>query len=450
MGAQRWARPALQRRDLLLVGFALLVVFGGFRLLAAGRLAANSSDYDSYYRPVAERVLDGRGWTDPTGAPALRYPPGEPAVLAAALGAARAVGSHGDLPVDLADLVLVVGTGLGLFTIGRRLFGRSAAWFGTAAWALNPLSLYVFTQPGSEVPYTAVVVAVVILLLPVFGGSMPGAVRLVAIGALCGLASLTRPVGPLLLVAIAVCALARTGVSRRQRLAMTGVVLLVALAVAAPWLVWASSRHGGFVPLSTGGPPSVHDGLTFAVGPGGRARTWLPPGTVEVVRAARGQGASLAGLGAQVRFLWQQAVHHPAGLAGLVGVKAVRPWYGSESFRYEAYIALLQAAAVALIATGYATVRHRRAENPPGRRFAQFAVVLLVLNWLATVAVLPLFWYLMPSLTVASVLAGPALAGLGRKALRAQSIQSLRSSARGSSSRRQAAGSSHMVDRRSP
>ncbi len=393
------------RRDLALVAVGLLLIFGAFRWGVEDHLSTGSSDYDSFYRPVAERVLAGHGWTDAAGRPATRYPPGEPALVAGVLRAGRSLGVQGDLPVDLVDLALAVATGVGLFWVGRRLFGRSVGWATAAVWGLNPLVLYVYSQPGTEVPYTALLVAVVALLVPAFERRPLGVGRLLAVGALCGAASLFRPVGALLVVAVLALLVAGRPAGGRRALVVGGAVVAAAVVVVAPWVAWSSAQEGRVVPLSTGGPASVRDGLTFAVAPDGVPRTWLPPGAADVVRQARAERASLDSAGADLRFLGHQATTRPFGLAGYIGWKGGRAFYGSESFRYEPLVALAQVVLLALVAVGY----RRSRGTTSGRRFGLFALLLLGLNWLAAVAVLPIFWYLMPSLAIASILAGRGL-----------------------------------------
>ncbi|ETW93438.1 MAG: hypothetical protein ETSY1_39235 [Candidatus Entotheonella factor] len=45
-----------------------------------------STDYAHFYEPVARRLLQGEGLTEANGAPAIRYPPGYPILLAGVFG----------------------------------------------------------------------------------------------------------------------------------------------------------------------------------------------------------------------------------------------------------------------------------------------------------------------------------------------------------------------------
>ncbi|HUP18904.1 MAG TPA: hypothetical protein VM778_03000, partial [Gemmatimonadota bacterium] len=60
---------------------------------ALGPGAAPSPDFQRAYLPVAERIVAGAGPTLEDGSPAVRYPPGYPALLAGGLAAGRALGA---------------------------------------------------------------------------------------------------------------------------------------------------------------------------------------------------------------------------------------------------------------------------------------------------------------------------------------------------------------------
>lgn len=387
----------------LVVGLVLLVVFGAAHLVNRDVFETSTSDYGTYYRPVAEQIADGDGIVTSAGEPGIRYPPGYPVVLAAAIALGRVIGIGTATAALVANLFTTVGCGALLAAVARSLFGRPVAIASVAIWATYPLNVYVFTQPGSDPLFILLLLAAVGVLLPVLDGR-PASWRVLAgAGALLGLASLVRPIGPAALVAVAVAIAVRSDLSRRVRLQQFATTVAALVLVVAPWTIWASSQAHELTPLSTGGPPSVADGLKLGAGDAATAgRVPMPAASREITDAAA--AAPLRTGGDIARFVGDQAQERPFGLAGLLGVKAVRSWYGTESVRHEGLLALLQAAYLVVIAAGLWQVSRTRGST--GRRFAAFSLALLASFWAVTTLVLPLFWYVMPAINVALIAAG--------------------------------------------
>lgn len=396
-GAQAsWRFPAA-------VGLVLLAVLGVAHIVNIGVFEDNSGDYGWYYRPVAERLVDGDGLTGADGEAAVRYPPGYPLLLAAAIGAGRVVGVGSATSAVAASLVLAVGCGVLLASIARALFGRTVAIASVAVWATYPLNLYVLTQPGSEVPFLLLLLVAVRLLLPVLDGRTASWRTMAAVGAVLGVASLVRPVGPVALVAVAVAVALRTDLARRVRVQQVAVAAAALVVVVAPWTIWASAQTGDLVPLSTGGPPSMADGLRLGAGdPDTAGRVPMPASSRAVTEAAT--EAPLGSTTEIASFVGEQVQERPGGVAGLLAVKAARSWYGTEAVRNDGLVALVQAAYLLLI--GVALARVGRRAGATGRRFSWFAAALLAVSWLVTALVLPLFWYVMPAINVALIAAG--------------------------------------------
>lgn len=385
-----------------------------------GDLGANeSSDLELFYEPVARALVDGEGFTAPDGAPAVRYPPGFPVLLAGPVAVADATGLA--LPDVLAVLTaLTMGASCGvLHLVGRRLVGPVAAVLGAVLWMGWPLNLWLAKQPNSEVPFTLLVLLA--LLATVRGAQRPGpatADALLAGAALAG-ASLVRPAGLFLVLPLGGwlwwerARRGRVGPAPSQTRAWAPpAVLAVAMGLLlAPWVLWASAATDGFVPVADGGRDTVMDGLEVGIGQKGTegGRTLAMPGGMRGLLedlSAEDSAGDLPTTGSIVAAVAQEVPERPVAVAQLVGFKAVRSWYGTESLRYEAPLAALQAATAALLLVG--AVRCWRGGAERRAALALLTGVLLT-SWLLTMAVISLARYLTPSLGVALLLGGVAL-----------------------------------------
>ncbi|MGH9364125.1 MAG: hypothetical protein ACRD1B_02510, partial [Thermoanaerobaculia bacterium] len=237
-----------------------------FRAMLPSRvLVSESSDYTSFYAPVARQVLNGRGPVLVDGAPATRYPPGYALLLAGVFGMARLAG----IPEELAVTGLTwVGAGLSavlLFALSATVWPRRLAIGASLVFMTYPLTLWLTKEPNSEIAFMPVFYGSVFLLWSGIRTRRHMAVFCLGCGLLAGCAMLIRPiaVGVGLLLAAITWRLSGD-LRRRRRLAMVALILVGNLVVVLPWELWVYGRTSEVILLSTGGVATVRDGLAFA------------------------------------------------------------------------------------------------------------------------------------------------------------------------------------------
>jgi len=383
--------------------------------LPAQNRVNESSDYAAFYQPTAERILAGEGITTETGAVSMRTPPGYPIILAATLGAGRAIGLSDDLSLDALMLVCVAASSLLLLLIAQDLWKGWLALLPSVVWSTYPLGLWLTKQPNSEVPFTVVLFALALAIWRIVRSEESRPWLIALAGVLGGIAMLIRPISVLLpFVCAALVILLATAWSRRRRVVAAAAIVGASALVIAPWEVYASRAAGHFVLLSVAGVPTMRDGLTFAVNPGKqRASTYVPDVVRTVMIEFYAHYDELDSYGDVARVASQQLRRHPGGMIGLLAFKLVRAWYGTDSQRLDRYIALLQAAYLALL------VWAGRAAWIGGgdrRRLVIIALAIVGYFWLMGIIALPLVRYLVPAIGLSFVLVPAALErrGAGR------------------------------------
>lgn len=396
------------RREALAVFAAevavVLVVDG---LLPRSIRDRSQGDYTTYYRPVADRLLAGHGLAHgaPDGGPALRYPPGQPGVIAATLRVGRGLGMGDGMSQALVTAVAMGLAAVCVWALARRAFGRRPALLAAGLWLVYPPNLFLATRLNSEVTFMPLAFGAVLLVMLRPGRTGPGrSLGLAAgAGALLGLALLVRPIGIAFVVPLAV-AVGIGGGRRQVAWGSVSALLGAAALVVAPWIGWASHTDRAFVPLSTGGPPSVVDGLTFGLPGKGTGRTWRPAAAVSAMRDAA-ERARAPHPPSTVHLVTAVAGDHPGGFAELVALKVGRSWWGTESWRDEWLVGLGQVPFVVLIGWGLARARPL-AGGSSGRRLAGTVLGILVATWLMTVTVLSIAAYMSPAVGLALTVAG--------------------------------------------
>lgn len=368
---------------------------------------AAQNDYEGYYRPVAEAVLRGDGYTR-NGEVNLHNPPGYPFVLVALFALAELTGWSQLTWVTIFSVACTALSTVVAYAVADRLFGRRTALVAAALFATYPLTLVMASYRFSEVPYT-------LALLLVVHAALRAAVsreRLLAwaawAGLLCAAAALIRPaaIGLALPVGLALL-LYRGGPSLRRRTAAAALVLAGFLAGVAPWETWLYAKTDRLIALSEVGPEAAVVGVI--VGARGEQLepgdpVFVPPAVRAMSRRIAADRDTLQGTGDIVRRLAEEP---PADVALLLAGKSVRAFYGTDSFKLEPLILLVQAPYLALMAAGL--VAARRVQDPLTRWSPWLFVLVVTYSWVVTLSALSIVRYMAPALALLTIPAAAAL-----------------------------------------
>ncbi len=169
-----------------------------------------------------------------------------------------------------------------------------------------------------------------------------------------------------------------------MRNALVGAALLLSgfAAVLLPWEAWVYHETGRIIPVSSGGGASIWDGLTFAAeGEEYQPRAVLPAHLLQFMESLN-QSSSTPNFDGSLAQIWgafsAQARENPGTAAQLIGLKALRAWYGTESGRLETFNIILQIGYLSLAALGASKAwrGRRRAKNLRHFRVRSDAVFL--------------------------------------------------------------------------
>ncbi len=188
----------------------------------------------------------------------------------------------------------------------------------------------------------------------------------------------------------------------RRRAWLAALLVAGNCAAVLPWEIWAYRNTGRVVPLSTSGPASIRDGLTYAVDDKGyRQRMDAAADVAAVMRNIQGQAGQLTSVSAVAVALWREAVARPVAVAKLMLTKAARSWYGTDSGKHELLVLLVQAAYLALMLWGGV-----RAWQDGGRArdLAIGAGVMGLYFWAMAVVGLSIVRYMVPVIGLGFVL----------------------------------------------
>ena len=380
-------------RYLLIVALQLGLMIGLRVLLPAEYAGNESSDYQTFYRPVASAILAGEG-VRLNGAPALRCPPGYPVLLSGVVGLPNVTGLSEGLALFLFVALCAAGSAAVLTKLSEGIWGERWGWLAGVVWASYPLQLWVAKQPNSEIPFVFLLYLSLLVTWKALTACRiwPGFLG----GVLAGFSMLVRPIGIGVGVILPVLALGFAKGRLRARALLAACVLAGTFLSIAPWEVWVHRQTGRVIPLSTSGPASMVDGLTFAAKPeqANAAYFLVPSAVLPVMEDMRAHRKGLAGTSQVLRAVARLAKREPLRVVLLLATKAARSWYATDCGRLEKPVLLVQIPYLLLSILAMLLAWRAGASF----RKAGLAVGALVLYfWMMTVAVLSIARYMVPA-----------------------------------------------------
>jgi hypothetical protein len=347
-------------------------------------------DYTTFYEPPARNLLSGKGLVLADGSPAVRYPPGYSLALALVFGTSSLSGIPEELLYSALVLLCVGSTAVFVFFLALRAWGQRSAFVVVSLWMTFPLMLWLTKEPRSEIIFMPPMYGALLLLLGKGRvENAPGApknlrLRYFVAGALIGCATLVRPIAIGLGVVMAI--LLWSMLKRTSRLALVAMLLVGNLAVVLPWEVWVYARTGQLVILGTGGNAAIINGLTFGVDTKGYRSGIAVPSDVaalmeDIYRQYPVDDGSQTLEGA-FSIMGKALLERPVTVAKLVGIKAARSWYGTDSGRLELPVFLIQVVYVGAMVVAGVFAWMRRGKS---RELAAVTAGVVAYFWLMSI-----------------------------------------------------------------
>ena len=354
---------------------------------------SQSHDYGRFYEPVAENILLEKGIVDNSGSLASRYPPGYPVFLSALFSLGDLTGINRLKLIAAFNILLMSLGALLVYGIAGNILGVQTGFISSLLWITYPFNLWLIKQPNSEVLFIPLLYLSVYLLLV---NSGKGNIFMALFsGVAVGVSALVRPVAvffPFLIIG----GMWMLDTIPKKKLALNCLMVLSGfLAVILPWEMKLYKTTGRVVLLSTGGVPSVLDGLTFATHAGAGGNRVVVPEDVMGIMKRTASKNDLETMGDIFKYMLCEMKQNPSGIFKLFVIKFCRSWYGTDEMWHEKYILLIQSVyvilAIAGLILGFEYYGDRR------MYFIFLLGIILYFNIFATV-VLSILRYMVPAM----------------------------------------------------
>ncbi len=389
--------------SILLLSVLAQVLF--LALLPRSYRTGESPDYTTFYGPMAQHIVDGKGFVF-NGKVPDRYPPGFPVYVAAHLYVAKRFNVDPFKLITATNILVMALSCLLIFRIAESIFTPRIGFLAACLWATYPFALWLIPEPSTEVPFILVFTLAVWLFVRNLGALSPGGA--IVIGLLVGVAALIRPVALFVPLVLAATILARRGFGLRQRLMCAALIAAAFVAAIAPWETAVRVHDHRWILLSSGGSHGMLDGLTFPrnFDRGRRGHAAIPADVVALAQHIQVSRGSLETTGDVVRFMFGELLRDPAPTVKMGILKVIRSWYATDSMQHEAPAALLQFIYLMLIVPGAWLAWNRF----PEKRLPIALLLLLALYfWGLTTLVLSILRYMVPVMGLLLIFAAVGL-----------------------------------------
>ena len=352
-------------------------------------------DFTEYYGPVAQNIMDGKGFIAPSGQVVMRFPPGYPVILSALFTLANGIGIEHLQLLLIFNILTMSLTALVFYLICEFLFGARCGIIAVLFWITYPFNLLLVQYPYSETPF--ILLLYTALWLFIYGLEKKESLMLASSGVVFGLAALIRPVGILLGLVAAVFVLFAKQSPLMKRILWSILLITGFLCSITPWEYYVYAVHGQIIPLSTGGPPSMIDGFTFAIKPALEGTQTAISNDVMTLMQRLAQKWNAEPNTGLTESLLLEFSKDPTAFLKLLILKTHRSWYGTDSMRVEKLTLLIQAF---YLMFGTLGIWQAFTHNKKHVLILSFLIAVVCYFWAMTIAVLSILRYMIPAMGI--------------------------------------------------
>lgn len=378
---------------IFLASASITILF--WKILPEGFVINENSDYVAVYEPVAWNILEGSGYVNMQGEPAIHVTPGYPFLLAGIFKIATVFRLNEESLLSIFTLVSMSLASVFIFFLAKNVWGIFPALVSTLSWMTYPFAMWLTKQPNSEIPFLAFFYGGFYAFWYGLTRKSPYFIYFLS-GVLIGIAMLIRPIaiGAVLVMGVILWFELAGTKKAFSRLCLIAVMLLGNFVALLPWEIWLYNKTGRILPLRS--TSFLHDSLTFAVASKGyRQGVKVPEDVEELMLRMTKHKRELRSWSGVIPIIVEELRIRPLAVAKLFGIKAIRSWYGTDTNRFEQQILLIQIPYLVLILSG-SRAAWRQGGVPKSLTIAVWLITFYF--WSMTILALSILRYMVPAL----------------------------------------------------
>lgn len=252
----------INQKRVLVIVISLISSLIFYAILPESYKQNESTDYEFYYKPVGENIANGRGLLENTIHSTYRYTIGFPLLLSGVFKFAYIFHVDQNTAVTLFSILCFSMSALIIFELYSIYLGENLAILSAFIFISYPIILWTIKQPNSETPFIPFLYLSILLLFKLKKES--SLYLYIALGISLGITMLVRPIALFLPLIFSIVIFFNPKIEEiKTKFKMIFITLFSVCLTILPWEYYMYSQQNKFILLSTGGSPSIIDGLTF-------------------------------------------------------------------------------------------------------------------------------------------------------------------------------------------
>lgn len=369
------------------------------------------TDYKIYYEPIANNILEGKGFIFREGVVVGGVPIGYPLILAGILYLSQLIEIEKLWLITVFNVLISALAPIFLFLLAQEIFNKRIGLISAFLWMTYPFNLWFFKNPNTEVPFIALFfLAIWILVLAFKRHSLK---LMFLAGIFLGMSSSIRYISLFISVPIFFFILFYFSKDKSKKIAFLMALILLAgqLTIVLPWDFYLLIKDGHHIPFSSINSGGFVNGFVFAWRPGaGGDKAKYSSDIADLMEKTR--KTELKNISEVIRFSFKELVLNPITFLKLMLIKTERAWYATSQMWWEGKILLIQSFYLFLALIGLAFWLKIYREKI---KYLFFLLIIIFYFWGTTVIALSIMRYMVPAMGMVIIFSAVAINEIGRK-----------------------------------
>jgi len=245
--------------------FSFLICIIFYLLIPESYKNNESSDYISFYEPVAKNIAYKGFFIDDIENLGFRYPPGFSIILAVIFILSDIFFISHENAVFIFSILCISFSSIIIYLISKNIFGEKKALIAPILFTTYPLLLWTIKQPNSESPFMLLILYSLYIIQKIFNNNEKK-YEIYILGFTIAYSILIRPIAILLpLIVIFFFILHYLNSKKTKTIKYIIAFSVICFITLLPWEIYAYSKINKVILISTSGGAGIYDGLTYNI-----------------------------------------------------------------------------------------------------------------------------------------------------------------------------------------
>lgn len=375
--------------------FFICIIF--YLLIPESYKHNESTDYLSFYEPVAKNIAYKGILIDDLENLGFRYPPGFPIILAVIFILSDIFFISHQNGIFIFSILCISLSSIIIYLISKNIFGEKKALIAPILFTTYPLLLWTIKQPNSESPFILFILYSIYIIQKILNNNEKK-YQIYILGFTIAYSMLIRPIAILLPIIVIFFLFLNYLKNKNKKIIKYVINFAIICAITLlPWEIYAYSKINKIILLSSNGGASIYDGLTYNSNLKNYRQKIEYSKEIDDLMNNIKSNISLKSKPSEILFVVKEEfLKNPINVIYLYIIKAFRVLYATDSQRNEAIIFIIQIIYLSLLTFCFFKSKYYYSNDI----FYIFLLTILIYIWCMGILVLSIVRYMIPFISI--------------------------------------------------